>query len=296
MKRFILDALITLFFSAVLIVLCYQFLYRDGSFLNKGDYIAKHEYMEKHASAIKTLLLGHSHFEVGINPYALGDSVYDLAINARVIYYDKELLRKYLPSMTNLKTVIYPMHYSFLNACQFYSNKRSREEVMLYYKTLFGIDIPPDQKLTYWLHFIKVFNYRICSPTPIVSDSLGFVRLSGQDMVNSEYLYKLWTTQICRDDFTNTLEEMANLCELYNVRFIVITCPFMDTVLSYTTSEGIRAMYDVIDSVKAKYPIEYHNYIDDSQFRADSLYQDESHLNYMGATLFAQRVKEDFGL
>ena len=252
--------------------------------------------MENHADRIKTLLLGHSNFEVGINPHFIGDSVYDLAMNARVIYYDLALLKKYIPQMTNLETVIYPMHYSFQNACQFYSNKRHREELMLYNKAIMNVGIPFDQRWTYYINFLKIFNYKTFESTPITVDSMGYGGLGGQDMVNNEWVYKLWTNQARRDEFSESLNEMAYICEQNNVRFIVVTCPMMDTVLTYTTPKGIRAMFDVIDEVKQFHPIEYRNYLDDEQFRADSMYQDESHLNHCGATLFAKRVKEDFGL
>ena len=55
-------------------------------------------------------------------------------------------------------------------------------------------------------------------------------------------------------------------------------------------------LYALIDSVRAYYPIEYKNYLDDAEFRADSLYYNSSHLNSIGADKFAIRVKEDFGL
>lgn len=296
MKKFIQDALLVISITATIILVIYKTAYCNDRFLKKGNYIMKHEYMEKHADRIKTLLLGHSHFEVGINPHVIGDSVFDLAMNARVIYYDVALLEKYLPQMINLKTVIYPMHYSFQNACQFYNNKRVQEELILYNKAIMDLGIPFDQRLTYYKNFLKIFNYKTFEYTPITADSMGYCGLDGQDMANLEWLYKLWTNQILREDFTESLNKMAYLCEQYNVRFIVVTCPNMDTVLTYTTSQGVQAMFDVINEVKQNHPIEYRNYLDDEQFRADSLYQDESHLNHRGATLFAQRVKEDFGL
>lgn len=296
MKKFAQDALLVISITATIILIIYKTAYCNDRFLKKGNYIMKHEYMENHADRIKTLLLGHSHFEVGINPHVIGDSVFDLAMNARVIYYDMALLKKYIPHMTNLETVIYPMHYSFQNACQFYNNKRHREELMLYNNAIMNVGIPIDQRWAYYINFIKVFNFKTFESTPITLDSMGYGRLDGQDMASDEWFYKLWTNQILRENFTESLNEMAYLCEQYNVRFIVVTCPNMDTVLAYTTPKGVQSMFDVINEVKRNYPIEYHNYLDDEQFRADSLYQDESHLNHLGATLFAQRVKEDFGL
>ena len=44
------------------------------------------------------------------------------------------------------------------------------------------------------------------------------------------------------------------------------------------------------------YDITFRYYLDDEEFRADSLYYNCSHLNSIGADMFALRVKQDFGL
>ena len=68
------------------------------------------------------------------------------------------------------------------------------------------------------------------------------------------------------------------------------------TFLAYTTLEGFTQLNNIIEEIRQDSPIEYHNYIADSSFRADSLYHDATHLNHKGATLFAERVKKDFFL
>lgn len=62
------------------------------------------------------------------------------------------------------------------------------------------------------------------------------------------------------------------------------------------TQEGINIMHAIVDSANALYPIEYHDYLSDSTFQDEALYHNANHLNYRGATLFAERVKGDFGL
>ena len=65
---------------------------------------------------------------------------------------------------------------------------------------------------------------------------------------------------------------------------------------SSTCEQGIKNLYDLVDSVSVYYPIEYFNYLNDQEFRADSLYYNCSHLNTIGADKFAIRLKEDLGL
>ena len=96
--------------------------------------------------------------------------------------------------------------------------------------------------------------------------------------------------------YFEALRGIAKVCSERGVRFIVVTPPFSNLYLSKVTEEGVKVLDSVIDAVAESYPIEYKNYMADSEFRDDSLYLDWNHLNNRGATLFARRVKADFGL
>ena len=63
----------------------------------------------------------------------------------------------------------------------------------------------------------------------------------------------------------------------------------------YYYSRKPAAMQEVIGSVDFG-SLRYRCYYGDPQFKEDSLYADDLHLNLTGATLFARRVKNDFGL
>ena len=97
------------FLFALFICLTIEFY---QSKVNNNAYLSKYKYMEENSSNIKTLLLGNSLMENSINPHLLGDSIFDLAISARWIYYDQELLERYIVKMPNLKNVIFGMGYA----------------------------------------------------------------------------------------------------------------------------------------------------------------------------------------
>ena len=63
-----------------------------------------------------------------------------------------------------------------------------------------------------------------------------------------------------------------------------------------TTESKIQKLHDMMDSVAREYPVEYRNYLVDSAFWDNNLYYDATHLNFTGATLFAERLVRDFGL
>ena len=89
---------------------------------------------------------------------------------------------------------------------------------------------------------------------------------------------------------------MARLCHLHKVRFIVITPPCHDSYIVNVRQEGLDIIHGIIENVRSEYPIEYIDYLQDEEYRADSIYRNCSHLNSIGADIFALRVKKDFGL
>lgn len=131
----------------------------------------------------------------------------------------------------------------------------------------------------------------------------GYDNLIGQQEVNWKNLHNIDSNIISNshaceqiEEYTGYLKEMARLCQLYKVRFIVITPPCHDSYLANVRREGLDILHGMIEDIRAEYPIEYIDYLEDKEFRADSIYFNCSHLNSIGADMFALRVKQDFGL
>lgn len=302
MKQFFIDLLLTIIFVAAISIPLSRLTNSTGNELSEVKNI--HWYITHNSSDIKLLLLGHSHFYNSINPEVLGDSVLNASASGRVIYYDVEIAKRMLPLMKNLKTVIYPMHYTFENACLIYSDRNNRRRDFYGYQR--SLNIPPPIEFQ-WEQFI----YQITLACYVDNFSISRLiqKASQHDSITTNShckfapLYGIgnWDrperyTQIRKEEFTAKLTELAGLCNKYNIRFIVTTSPGSNEYLKHITPDGINNLYDVIANVSKKYPIEYKNYLNDSLFRNDSLYFDASHLNFEGATLFAQRVKVDFCL
>ena len=77
----------------------------------RNAYSYKYHYVKDNPN-INTLLLGNSLFEFGVNPYLLGNNVFNMAKSGRWIYYDVHLSERLFPTMPNLKTVIFPLGYN----------------------------------------------------------------------------------------------------------------------------------------------------------------------------------------
>ena len=306
MKKFLLLVLIGcfVFVSAAIAIELYQ-----TKVINSYSY--KYKYMEEKSDCIKTLLLGNSLMVNSINPHYLGDSVFDLAISARWIYYDVKLLEKHISKMSNLNQVIFGVGYSvpFHSSYHFPEGNKERKDDKKYrYEKFMNIryDRPP---YYYWFGLLKG---RIRMKTLhddcafLQNDTLGYIGydcLIGQQDTDWRNIQNInpniiFNPHACEQikEYTGYLKEMARLCQQYDVRFIVITPPCHDSYIANVRQEGVDILHGMIEEIRAEYPIEYIDYLEDKEFRADSIYFNCSHLNSIGADMFALRVKKDFGL
>ena len=266
-----------------------------------NNYSYKYQYMEKHRDKVRTLLLGNSTIENSINPKLMGDNTFNLASSFRWIYYDYKLLDKYITDMPNLKQVIFGMNYPnpFIQSYHYSVSENNDHEKYMYEKFM---HIRYDDNSNHWLGLYRGYiDYRTLIGN-LLCDSLGYERVVGQSTIwqtehniDPNLIYNEHTQEQI-NEFTSYLKDMARLCNLHKVRFIVITPPCHDTYNVNVRQEGLDILHGIIENVRLEYPIEYIDYLQDEDYRADSIYFNCSHLNSIGADMFALRVKKDFGL
>lgn len=282
-----------------------------------NEYSYKRKYVEEQGDKIKVLVLGHSHAGNAIIPELLGDSVFNLAIGGRNHYYDAVLAERYIPTLRNLKCVIWPLGYnfqysSFVYPCTF----RSKEEKSLtptyqcmYEKYMY---ISYERKIPYW-HWSELIHSQLnywgrifkqnfeeknqCTPS-------GYERLKLSDKPSKWKIEKL-PSQINYDspnaplalrEGLNDLKCIAEVCRKASVRLVVITMPCYQSFIEQTTERGMKEMQECVDSMRSVYPeMEYYNFIDDKRFTEDDFYN-SSHLLEEGAEKFSKILKDTLGL
>lgn len=303
MKRFVRDII------WVGIILSCLFVYAEIRMKSQRNlYSCKYQYVQEHKDDISTLILGHSHIEGAIIPTML-DSAYNFATAGRWIYYDMHLSERFIPQMNNLNVVIFPMAYDapwgFLSPRHAF--KDFKEAIVLYEKFM---DIPYDK-----------FPYNILCHSALLNGMLHISRLQDDGVEGRDSLgfdpreFKMHCSENWRysslvhvegvgskekswyvEEYTMFLKNIAKVCAENKVRFVVVTTPCYNSFVSQTNDVGMRTLYDIIECIKKDYPVEYFNYLNDPEFRADSIYYDCSHLNYLGAEYFTDRIKMDIGL
>ena len=293
MRRFVLNIILTLLFFVAAATVVVFIVSPLG--MTRDEKAYKAWYLNAHANDIGTLLLGHSQFANGFNPYVL-DSAFTLAISAQVSYYDAALLASHIDHLPNLKAVIFPLIYEY-EPGYFYIDKEIRLQTMYEYKRLMHVDYPQEYSGQYYdLSYLKKYIRQSLTWScykPAKCDSLGYHSL-GDRVTDS---YNIFVAPNCQPRVKASLMRMAQVCHAHGVRLIVVTPPCNSTYLRIcTTAAGIDSLYALASEVGEVYPIEYHCYLGDTEFANDSLFYNQNHLNHPGATRFARRVKADFGL
>jgi hypothetical protein len=292
MKQFWREILFTFLFGIICVI-----PYDLSTSLGRNEYTEKYRYVTQHRNEIKTLIIGSSLSETGLNPFVLGDSVYNFGLPGQTLFYDVALMEQLLPTMTNIKTVIYPLHYNLhlVDAAACDTTNQLNQLVFLYYQYMDVDKIESPQQLFYRSAlFSGHFNISNCVDTAPYMP-LGYRRWDTSLFSN----YEEWAGQnppLQPDTFEciKLLYELADVCHQYHARLIVYTPPFPDDYIAEMTDEGRSNFQKIVCSVNRKIPIEYHDYTDDKDFRDPSLYLNWNHLNHQGATKFAKRIKRDF--
>ncbi len=290
MKLFLRDSLLVLA-SAILLWLL---LPSPPPYFENKSY--KCHYLETHASDIKTLFLGNSVFESGVDPNVLGDSLFLAASGGRIIWYDIKMAERYIPRMPNLKTVFYPLLHCISDLGRLDGNRSLTESFALEYYITTQLPPPPQAAATMTLPgttLPRIGRYVV----DVTVDSLGFLPLDGHPegiLMIPNYEQKH------ADSVASQLAQLATICRDNGIRFIVLTTPYSSEFISNMPPASHDSLHAVITKAQAllngSYSIEYYDYIDHPDFRDDSLYYNWNHLNRQGAHLFALRLKEDFGL
>lgn len=303
MKRFIIHIIIGLVGFCILWV-GGELLFDKYKGVNVYSY--KYNYVKNNAG-IKTLLIGHSHFENGLNPYLLGDSAFNFALGGRGNWMGWEIILadQLYHTMPNLKTVIYPIGYNNPFESIHYRIPRCDEvEEYMYFYTKYmhaPYDRTPEKYKYYSALYFNKMGLKYWMDEKI--DSLGYNPFDGQmpnwqhqHNVNDSAFYYGEVADKCYAEYIEYSLQLAKICYENDIRLIAITCPCSNAYIRNTRPDIIAKMESVIDSVRRYYPIEYKNYMIDEEFRADSIYFNSSHLNSEGADMFARRIKLDFNL
>lgn len=306
MKKEIYKLLSRLFFVFVLIsTLIFYTELRLREIPN--SYTVKRYYFEMNLDSLVVLILGSSHELEGINPVYLKMKGYNLSNGAQSLYYDKELILKYIYRMPKLKIVLVSISYfslwyelynfpeswredSYYNFWGIRSNNSKFFDLKrICYIDLYGTsfaqnafrknfkvtsDFYPDKNGWYF----KKLDYPFYPTDSLGKDRIRFHNTMMQDNV--------------LENNVGYLETMLSEITKRKIIPVFITTPVHKTYYDNVDPEKIKVIEEEINKLCLKFHCKYFNYIKDPRFYDDD-FDDEDHLNPKGAEKFTKILNDE---
>jgi len=280
------------------------FFMENHLLLVQNSYNKKKRLLENELSKIKVLVLGSSLPANGIDPSYFAVNGFNLANISQSLYYDYELISKYISGMPDLKLVIIGIDYFSLeykldenpeywrsffyerffqiplkskkhrfDICRFslielYGGKRSLECAMKHFK----VDLAPDVKD----NGAQLPQNGKCSKDKIRGRVLFHHGIMHVKNIEKNMLY---------------LNKMMQLLQSKSVIPVIVTSPLPREYSDYIDKTRYNKMQENVHSICVKYGAKYHNYMFDDRFISEDFADD--HLSNIGSKKFSKIVNQE---
>jgi hypothetical protein len=251
----------------------------------------------------RIIVLGSSHSYFGINPAVWPIKGINLANTSQSLWYDKEIITRYIHNLPNLKLIILPIsyfslwydlntntneyfrqfyyfRYMHLPASSLYTNLDIRnfslialytpEEVKKYVYQNFNIN-----------HSINInSNGSYRDPTTRysdINDSVGYNRVMAHESMMSENNLKI---------NRNSIASILSVAKQNNIKVLFITIPVYHTYSDFLNKDKINFIDHEMKSVSDESTIFWRSYLTDSRFEINDFLEND-HLNASGADKFS---------
>lgn len=280
-----------------------------------NEWSYKRDYMERHSDRIKTLLVGASNAANGIDPAAIGDSCFNLAVNAQMLCITRATCEKFLPACNHVKNVVLPIAYNLFY--EGYTYPLSKNDIIAqmkasdkckYFKYMGVKETPKDWLYwpeTIWLKSETIGRLFGKDENGIGCDSLGFehntLSTRGDTWksvhVPGEIKDELGNANLAFADNVQNTRKIARLCKERGAQLILLSTPYYETAQKVTSAKRRKAVQHFVDEVrKGGYDnVVYKEYTFDPRFDENDFYN-ASHLNEVGAAKFGKILRQDFDL
>ena len=279
-----------------------------------NPYKFKTEWMNTNSQKVKTLILGSSYANYGINPGFIADSSFNLAMSGQSIKYDLELLKKYIGKMPNLKSVILGIGYQtpfFLDYEISDVLPGNREADVSYYigwyKMYMGIKLHPFPAYSFeLLHYrraiVKWKSVYINHRAQMRCDSTGYdhdtkVQERSPNWYKAEELVEDNTAQGPNKEIVfklcqGYLEEMISILKQQNAELVIVVTPTYHTFYETINKVQMNRVYGSIKELSEKYTnVIVYDYFKDPRFVEQDFY-DANHLSDVGAEKFSRILRD----
>jgi RNase H-fold protein (predicted Holliday junction resolvase) len=301
MKRFFIKGAV--FISPLLLLLLFV-EYKLSKIPN--GYNTKKEFLERHISEYEVLVTGTSHGFYGINPKYMDCKAYNVAYVGQSLYYDAQLVEKYLDRMKNLKLIILTVSYHSLEYRMSHNPENWRRDFYLKY---YGIPREDGDSSLIELSqysYLALYGFRATQQYARSgfrvngeAEGNGAGNLGNQSSMDDadakkrvERLHSMMKPEFF-DDNIRLLENLLKDLKAKNIAVVIVTVPVSKAYRDNFYTDKYERMQSGISYLCQKYHVEYFNYLFDERFTAAD-FRESSHLNARGAEKFTRIIKEEF--
>lgn len=277
-----------------------------------NSYRFKKRNLEAHLAEMEVVVLGSSHDYKAFDPAYFSLKGFNLANASQSLYYDREILKKYLDQMPRLKLVVISLSYFTMGfqlsdyheywRCFFYENTYGiplenpalRYNIRrLSYYLLYGTE----ESLSYvrngfWKDLSKEISPRgafIEALDPMAKHKKAIGQEQGRDRVllhNSIFHLRHVEGNTC------VLEELIRTIQSRGVAVVLLTTPVYRTYSEHMSPGIWKITQDVISRLSELYHIPYFNYLKDPRLSKED-FEDNDHLNVSGARKFSKIIEQE---
>lgn len=273
-----------------------------------NTYSYKHKYIMSHLDSIHVLLMGNSHILDSMIPDSIGNGVFNAAISGRSYVYDNDLLKQYVPLLTNLETVIVPIDYFSFYFGRETNNPRDNQhqiDMNRTYKCMYYKYMNVKADFWYWPEIINskmslIPRFLKSSDQLRGGDSLGYSRQKLSNRINNwkvAALPALVNTNMPIDkrkamELYNVYSSMASITMKKGVRLILISTPMYKTCQEDINKNVVVEKEVFVKKLQKEFSnVDYYDFTFDERFEEDD-FIDSSHLSEHGAIKFSRIIKD----
>lgn len=307
----------------LLLLIAVLALFEVGFRTKRTPFKGKYDGLEKYASEIEILALGHSHANEGFNPRMFTHRAYNMAMGFQNVYFDDYILGHFIDRMDSLKCVVISMSYfHFLNELP-HLNDMQGEDVFntVKYHLYWGAEKIYDEKISDWnpkynleilnnpaTSYIGMFKYYLSGDAfrrrtvDSWSDFLRYGFNGGQDVVNTEaYL----DDNGIRDARAHTwgkdaepvnyhiYEHIVQVCQSHGVNVVLMLYPCWHSYYENMDADQIAQARTLMEQLSYEYGNCFVlDYLADPRFDPHD-FHDASHLNKYGAEKISAILNDD---
>lgn len=308
MKRFVVNVLI---FSSLLLVLAAGMEYMLRCVPN--TYAFKRVLMEKDGGHIKTLFLGSSVAECGLDPVCFPAGTYNLAISGQWLRFNLQMFRQYQQHMPKLENVVLGICYHTLWSDD---NIDTDEWSVVEHGIYLDMDLendflPHSELLSLGARSLRKWSkYYILHGMTMKCDSLGLDHSFDLSERSVDWKDKMPSLASGHNGLVGAdkdgllyrqnldrIRSLAELCREKGADLWLVALPVHGGYYSELDESALARLREGLSGLVAEYPhVRWLDYLGDARFSDDDFY-DGNHLSAdVGAGKFTMILRKDMGM